>query len=258
MNRAHLVEETPLFADMDIQAQREADYRESFQDDCEDPAYADWCAPAILDREFADPNMGVNFLLSHDPIAVNSDDQIYLTQNQEFNKHDRIMVDVPKGGRRKGGTHGLPPESRRKRSAKVINQQLLRWDATSIECMEAEGFYHTSNAKIARSAGYVLSIYKGKHADVLTLMLSGKSTLEIADATGKSTRRIRQIVNGHAQRNAPGLRQFISETLVFGVPAGFSGTPPVAVATDAASSKAKKTKPVDRQKSQHDVKEVAA
>ena len=249
-----LVEET-LFLDctMDPQEQREHDCHDVFQDDCEDPAYADWCVPATLNREFADPGLGVRFLREHDPLASASGDQIYLSERQECNKHDRVLVDVPKCGRRKGGTHGLAPEQRRKRSAKVVNPQLLRWDATSIECIEAEGFYHTANAKVSRAAGYVLSVYKGKHLDVLELMLQGKSTLEIAETLGKSTRRVRQVVNGHAQRNAPGLRQFISETLTFGVPAGFSGTSPVAVATSSP-----KAKPVHQKKIQHCGKEVAA
>ncbi|MDA8151609.1 MAG: helix-turn-helix domain containing protein [Acidithiobacillus sp.] len=252
---AYLVEDVPfLDHTMDIQAQREADYRDNAEDECADPALADWCTPARLMREFADPDLGVRFLREHDYLACD-DDQLYLTEKQEANRHDRVMVDVPRTGRRKGGTHGLAPENRRRRSAKVINQQLLRWDASGSDCIEAEGFYHTVNAKISRAAGYVLSVYKGKHADVLTLMLAGKSTLEIAEKLGKSTRRVRQIVNGHAQRNAPGLRQFISETLMFGVPSYFPGTPPVVVAT--SSPKAKKAKPV-HQKRQHVVKEVAA
>lgn len=257
MNRAHLAEETPFFDHIvtDPQAQREADYRESFQDDCEDPAYADWCTPARLVREFADPDLGVRFLREHDHLRCD-DDQVYLTENQEWNRHDRIMVDVPRSGRRKGGTHGLAPEKRRKRSAKIVNSQLLRWDASGSDCIEAEGFYHTANAKIARRAAYVLSIYKGKHLDVLELMLQGKSTLEIAETLGKSTRRIRQIVNGHAQRNAQGLRQFIDESLVFGVPDSFVGTPPVAVATSSPKAKAK---PVHQRKARVVmVKEVAA
>ena len=254
MNRAHLAEETPfLNLSMSAQEQRETDYDELIEDECSDPDFADWCVPAQLTREFADPNMGVRFLREHDPLASASDDQVYLTEKQEFNKHDHLMVDVPRSGRRKGGTHGLPPEKRRRRSAKIVNPQLLRWDASSAECIEAEGFYHTTNAKISRRVAYVLSQYTGKHGDVLKLMLDGKSTLEIAETLGKSTRRVRQIVNGHAQRSAPGLRQFISETMVFGVPESFVGTAP-AIATSAPASKAK---PV-HQKRQHVVKEVAA
>ena len=237
MNRAaYLTEETPFFAGMDIQAQREADCRDTFEDECSDPDFADWCIPAILDREFADPDLGVRFLREHDHFACD-DDQIYLTERQELNKHDRVLVDVPKGGRRKGGTHGIAPENRRNRNTKIVNEQLLRWNASGSECAEAGGFYHTANAKIARRAAYVLSVYKGKHLDVLKLMLDGKSTLEIAETLGKSTRRVRQIVNGHAQRSAPGLRQFISETMVFGVPESFVGTPPVSVGTSAPSAK---------------------
>ena len=250
---AYLVEDVPfLDHTMDIQAQREADYRDNAEDECADPALADWCTPARLMREFADPDLGVRFLREHDYLACD-DDQLYLTEKQEANRHDRVMVDVPRTGRRKGGTHGLAPENRRRRSAKVVNSQLLRWDASSSECIEAEGFYHTATAKISRRVAYVLSQYTGKHGDVLKLMLDGKSTLEIAETLGKSTRRVRQIVNGHAQRSAPGLRQFISETMVFGVPESFVGTAP-AIATSAPASKAK---PV-HQKRQHVVKEVAA
>ena len=253
MNRAHFIEET-LFLDcaIDIQAQREADYHDYVEDECADPAYADWCIQAQLKSEFADPNLGVRFLREHDSLADDSDDQLYLTERQEFNRHDRVLVDVPKGGRRKGGTHGLPPEHRRRRSAKIVNTQMLRWDASGSDCIEAEGFYHTTNAKIARSVAYVLSSYTGKHGDVLELLLAGKSTIDIAEMLGKSTRRVRQIINGHAQRNVPGLRQFINETLTFGIPSGFSGTSPIAVATKAKKSR------VHRKTDAHGVQEVAA
>ena len=255
MNRAHLIEETPLFdCNIDIQTQRENDHRDTFEDECDDPAFSDWCTPARLMRAFADPNVGVQFLRKHDPRATDSGDQIYLTSRQEANRHDRILVDVPKKGRRKGGTHGLPPEQRRKRSATVVNPQLLRWDATTQDCEEGEGFYHTTNARISRSVAYVASVYSGKYGDVLELFLQGKSTLEIAETLGKSTRRVRQIVNGHAQRSAPGLRQFIDETLVFGVPSGFSGTAP-AVATSAPAAKKSR---VHRETDARGVQEVAA
>lgn len=261
MNRAYLTEETALTL-MSAQEQREADYDEFIEDECSDPDFAAWCVPAQLKSEFADPDMSVRFLREHDPIAVDSDDQIYLTQGQESNKHDRVLVDVLKRGRRKGGTHGLAPENRRRRSAKIVNPQLLRWNASASECTEAEGFYHTANAKIARSTTYVLSEYKGKHGDVLEMFLQGKNTLEIAETLGKSTRRVRQIVNGHAQRTQKGLRQIINEALANGVPSGFSGTAPVAVATSASASapppKTKtKTKTVHQRKA-HGVQEVAA
>ncbi|MHB1881277.1 MAG: hypothetical protein ACYCPA_03565 [Acidithiobacillus sp.] len=190
-------------------------------------------------REFGSADLGAGFLRKNDPLcndplcdsvidaAIHA--AIYLTENQEFNSHDRLMVDVPKNGRRKGGTHGLPPELRRTRSAKIVNEQLLRWNAPEEECLEAERFYHAVNAKIARRAAYVLSRYAGPHADVLTLRLQGKSTKEIADSLSKTTRRIRQIINGNAQRNEKGLHQIIDELMQAGVPTDFQSDAPAPV-----------------------------
>lgn len=223
---------------IDPQEQREADLLEHGSDDLKDPAFRDWCRPARLKLDFANPDMGVRHLLEHDPLLTAESDSdiesaihaaIYCTEKQEFNHHDRLLVDVPKSGRRKGGTHGLPPELRRTRSAKIVNDQLLRWNTPEKECLESERFYHTVNAKVARSCGYVLSRYTGKHGDILALLLQGKSTLEIADKTGKTSRRIRQVVNGNAQRGVPGLRQIIDEIMASGVPTDFRGTAPVDV-----------------------------
>lgn len=137
---------------------------------------------------------------------------------------------MPKDGRRKGGTHGLPPELRRTRSAKVVNEQLLRWDTPRKELLDAEAFYHACNARIARNAAYCLYKYDGPHTGVLALRLQGKSTKQIADFLGKTTRRIRQIINGNAQRNEKGLHQIIDELMQAGVPSDFrSDAPPVLV-----------------------------
>ena len=137
---------------------------------------------------------------------------------------------MPKDGRRKGGTHGLPPELRRTRSAKVVNEQLLRWDTPRKELLDAAAFYHACNARIARNAAYCLYKYDGPHTGVLALRLQGKSTKQIADFLGKTTRRIRQIINGNAQRNEKGLHQIIDELMQAGVPSDFrSDAPPVLV-----------------------------
>ncbi len=219
----------------DPQAQREADLLEFGDNDRNDPDLQHWYKSARLQRKFADPNLGVEHLKENDVFAGLDEDSlienaihaaIYRTESQERNRHDRIRVDVPKGGRRKGGTRGLPPELRRSRSAKVVNEQLLRWDTPKKELLEAEAFYHACNARIARNAAYVLYKYSGPHSDVLALRLQGKSTKQIADFLGKTTRRIRHLLNGNAQRNEKGLHQFIRETLEFGVPANFKGAAP--------------------------------
>ena len=239
--------------DFDTQAQREADF-EAAGDDAIDPALREWCQPARLKREFARADLGAKYLKENDDLADADDDSlienaihraIYRTERQEWNRHDKLMVDVPRDGRRKGGTHGLPPELRRTRSAKIVNTQLVRWDATEQECEEATGFYHTVNAKIARASDYVTSVYSGAHTDVLALLLKGKSTLEIAQALGKTTRRVRQVVNGHAQRGLPGIRQFIDELLAGGIPSDFERTDPVAAVV--ASSVTKSKAPVGQQ-----------
>ena len=125
--------------------------------------------------------------------------------------HDRIMVDVPKGGRRRGGTHGLPPEMRRNRSAKIVNGQLLRWNASERECLETSEFNAAVAARINRKRDYALLQYKGKYRDVLSLLLMGLPTKRIAEHLGKTPRRIRQVVNGNKKRGTIGLRQFIAD-----------------------------------------------
>ena len=231
---ARLAEETPFFdLVLDTQDQREADLAAE-EDESADPAFRDWCRPAKLMREFGSADLGAGFLRKNDPLCDSGIDAaihaaIYRTGKQEANRHDRMMVDVPKNGRRRGGTHALPPELRRTRSAKIVNEQLLRWNAPIEECREAEAFRITVNARIARNAAYCLYQYSGPHADVLALRLQGKTTLEIATILGKTTRRIRQIINGNAQRNEKGLHQIIDELLQAGVPTDFQSHAPVPV-----------------------------
>ncbi|MBU2807592.1 helix-turn-helix domain-containing protein [Acidithiobacillus ferrooxidans F221] len=220
---------------MDPQEQRDADFLKFGDDDITDPAIADWCRPARLESESADADLGANYLNaihdfeSDDAIDKALHDAIYRTEKQEFNHHDRLLVDVPRSGRKKGGTHGLPPELRRTRSAKIVNEQLLRWDTPKKELLEAEAFYHACNARIARNAAYCLYKYDGPHTGVLALRLQGKSTKQIADFLGKTTRRIRQIINGNVQRNEKGLHQIIDELMQAGVPTDFQSDTPVLV-----------------------------
>lgn len=201
----------------DPQGQRERDLLESGDDDLADPAFSDWCQPATLARVSADANMGARHLNSiHDDESDDSIEKaihaaIYRTESKEFNRHDCLMIDVAKGGRRKGGTHGVAPEKRRKRSAKIVNEQLLRWNASATECREADVFNAAVSERINRKREYALSQYHGKYRDVLSLFLIGLPTKEIAVIVGKTPRRIRQLINGNAGRNAHGLRQFITD-----------------------------------------------
>lgn len=205
------------FQSFDPQSQREQDLLEHGSDDLKDPAFSDWCKPARLKNKFGSALLGVHFLKeihdseSEDSIEKQIHAAIYLTEKQEFNRHDRLMVDVTKDGRRKGGTHALPPELRRTRSEKIVNEQLLRWNCSKEECLEAEEFNAAVAERINRKREYALSQYQGKYRDVLSLFLLGLATKEVAARVGKTPRRIRQIVNGNAGRNAPGLRQFIAE-----------------------------------------------
>jgi hypothetical protein len=243
---------------MDPQEQREADLLAFGDDDITDPAYKDWCQPARLMTMFADPDMGANHLTSvgdhhtFEDMQIDDDENIakaihaaiYLTEKQLENRHDRIMVDVPKDGRRKGGTHALPPEKRRKRNAKIVNESLTCkalvqipgeddvHEADRLERAESTAFYHSTNAKLARQNAYISSIYNGKYRQILELFLQGKAHHEIVTITGKSERRIRQIINGDAQKgrkSQPGLRQYCLEIQAKGVPSSFQSTPPVLV-----------------------------
>ncbi len=209
-----------------------------------DPALADWYQAARLQRAFATPNLGVKYLHSvgdsesEDAIEKAIHAAIYRSDSQEANRHDRLLADVTRDGRRKGGTHALPFDKRRRRSAKIVNIQLIRWDATPAECREADVFYREVNARIERKVAYCLREYKGKYADVLSLLLSGLKTQEIAEKTGKTTRRIRQIVNGNWQRGVPGLMQFIRE--LSEPPTEFQIDPVIPVCLEQAQVKPKK------------------
>ncbi|MHB8365506.1 MAG: hypothetical protein ACYDB0_00620 [Acidithiobacillus sp.] len=79
----------------------------------------------------------------------------------------------------------------------------------------------SSRAISEQEMDYILSRYTGKYRRILELMLEGKQTKEIADAVGKTTKRIRQLKNGNKQRGQEmvGLLQTVSEILA-GMPVG--------------------------------------
>lgn len=107
------------------------------------------------------------------------------------------------------------PKKRKRSHKKAVNSQLvLRSSEQSSEqdCFdEVEEPNAAVAARINRKRDYALSQYKGKYRDVLSLLLLGLPTKRIADNTGKTTRRIRQIVNGNTKRGTIGLRQFITD-----------------------------------------------
>lgn len=218
--------------------------------DAIDPAYADWCIPAQLKNKVGTPFLGIKYLQethdseSEDSIAKAIHKAIYLTEKQEANSHDRPMMDVPKDGRRKGGTHGLALDKRRVRYAKIVNESLV---CTALVQIPGEDDVHESdridreeveqncigtNAKLRRQFDYCLSIYTGKYPDILALLAQLKTNSEIAKIVGKTDRRIRQIVNGHAPKDRvaqPGLRQICREIVANGVPSDFQSAAPTLV-----------------------------
>lgn len=225
---------------LDPQAQREADLLEFGDDDLSDPAYRDWCIPAKLQYEMAPRGEALDHLRENDP-HFDPDDPMYMDEGREANKHDRPMMDVPKDGHRKGGTHAVAPEKRRTRNAKIVNSQLLPTALIQIpgeediheldrqERQEADAFQIGAAARIARNAAYVLSVYKGKYRAALELLLQGKTVPEIAAIVGKTSRRIQQIVHGNASKGRKpkaGLIQIIQEILEQGVPADFQSPAP--------------------------------
>lgn len=151
----------------------------------------------------------------------------------EANRHDRLMMDAPQDGRKKGGTSGVAPELRKKsRSAKVVNEQLLRWNCSEEENAESDAWRIAGNARLARKSAYVLSVYTGEYRDVLELLLQSTPHREIAKIVGKTDRRIRQIVHGNYSRGRapqPGLLQVINEIMASGVPSDFQSAAPVLV-----------------------------
>lgn len=200
----------------------------------------------------ADASGGSLFLREYDPrfdptSKVCERDQIYLSQSQEANRHDRLMMDIG-GGR--GGTHGTAPEDREStRSLQIVNQSLVCHaliqipgeddvhHADVIEREEAEAFYLAANARLAKKSAYVLHAYPGKpkKRQVLALFLQSMGTKEIAGQVGLCSRRIQQICYGakpvpKQKRNAEiGLRQICREITANGVPAEFQSAPPVLV-----------------------------
>lgn len=241
---------------LDPQDQREADLLAFGDDDISDPAYKDWCSGAKLKTEFADPDAGAKYLQEYDNVDnIDSDAfiesqlhvAIYLTESQEANSHDRIMTDVPKDGRKRGGTSGVAPELRKKsRNAKIVNEQLLRWNCSEEENAESEAWRIAGNARLARKSAYVLSVYDGDYRDELELVLQGKENPEIARIVGKTDRRIRQIVNGNyskGRKPQPGLLQIINEIMAQGVPSDFQSDAwlqqPVAVRVEPVKTRLK-------------------
>ena len=99
---------------------------------------------------------------------------------------------------------------RRQRKAKAVNIQLILGSSEQ-ELFEADEFNAAVSERINKKRDFAMEQYHGKYRDVLSLLLLGLPTKEIADRSGKTSRRIRQIVNGNAGRNAPGLRQFITD-----------------------------------------------
>jgi len=218
--------------------------------DSNDPDLQDWYQPAKLLREFADSNLGAKHLNliadseSEDAIAKAIHSAIYLNEKQLENKHDRIMMDVPRDGHRKGGTHAIAPEKRRVRYAKIVNESLTCralvqipgeedvHESDRLERSEAETWRIAGNAKLRRELAYCLSVYQGKYLHILALMAELKTVPEIAKLVGKSDRRIRQIVHGNASKGRkakPGLRQICREIVANGVPSSFQSNPPVLV-----------------------------
>lgn len=218
--------------------------------DSNDPDLQDWYQPAKLIRKFADPDIGVKHLQiigdseSDDAIAKAIHSAIYLNEKQLENKHDRILMDVPADGHRKGGTHGIAPENRRARNAKIVNESLTCkalvqipgeedvHELDRLEREEAAAFYHSTNARVTRNSAYVLSQYKGKYSKVLELLLQGMSNPQIAKIVGKSDRRIQQVVHGNfskGRKAQPGLEHFINKLMRRGVPTDFQSPAPVLV-----------------------------
>ncbi|WP_163098661.1 hypothetical protein GL267_007310 [Acidithiobacillus ferrianus] len=253
MSRARqLAEEIPFFdLTLDPQEQREADLL-AFGDADEtlDPDFADWCQPARLQREFADPDIGVKYLQEigdsefDDAIEKVVHAAIYLTEKQLENKHDRLMMDVPKDGHCKGGTHAIAPENRRIRYAKIVNGSLTCkalvqipgeedvHEKDRLEREEAEAFRIGVNARIKRELAYCLTVYKGKYKHVLELMAELKTVPQIAAIVGKTARRIQQIVHGNASKGRKpqkGLEQICREIVACGVPSTFQSPAPTLV-----------------------------
>ncbi|MBU2857297.1 hypothetical protein HF289_10615 [Acidithiobacillus ferrooxidans] len=220
---------------IDPQDQREADLLEHGDNDLTDPAFADWCSSAKLKTAFADADAGVGYLEEIDDAEATDavHKSVYKRESQEANSHDRLMVDVPKDGRRKGGTSGVAPELRKKsRSAKIVNEQLLRWNCSEEENAEAEVERIATNARLARKSAYVLSVYDGKNRDILELLLQSIEHREIAKIVGKSTRMIRYIVHGNdskGRKAQPGLLEIINKIMASGVPSDFQSDAPQVV-----------------------------
>ena len=100
------------------------------------------------------------------------------------------------------------PKKRKRRHKKAINIQLILGSSEQ-ELFEADEFNAAVSERINRKRDFAMEQYHGKYRDVLSLFFLELPTKEIACRLGKTTRRIRQILNGNAQRRTIGLRQFV-------------------------------------------------
>jgi hypothetical protein len=94
-----------------------------------------------------------------------------------------------------------------KRRHKAVNIQLI-CGSSEQECFEAEAVNAAVAARIDRKRDFAMEQYNGKYREVLSLFLLGLPIKEIAARSGKTSRRIRQIINGNAPRRTIGLRKF--------------------------------------------------
>ena len=101
------------------------------------------------------------------------------------------------------------PRKRRRRNKKAANIQLIR-GASEQECLETAEFNAAVSERINIKREFAVQQYTGKYREVLSILLLGLPTKKIAENTGKTPRRIRQIVNGNAKRGTIGLRQFLA------------------------------------------------
>ena len=100
------------------------------------------------------------------------------------------------------------PKKRKRRQKKAINIQFI-CGSSEQELFEADEFNAAVSERINRKRDFAMEQYHGKYRDVLSLFFLELPTKEIACRLGKTTRRIRQILNGNAQRRTIGLRQFV-------------------------------------------------
>lgn len=100
------------------------------------------------------------------------------------------------------------PKKRKYHHKKAINIQLI-CRSEEQECFDTEAFNAAVAARYDRKRNYTMEQYHGNYRDILKTFLMRIPTEEIADRSGRKSRRIQQNINSNVQRRPILLKHFV-------------------------------------------------